>query len=108
MRNFTEDEKNNIKKEIKKILSDSKARDGIDIIKSLGYGRELDSEIMKIINEMVSECDLYLTKKNKYLNFTDSEMTKNLYKGTFMSTKGEFGFVRVDGLGEDIFIHGKK
>ena len=108
MRNLTDDEKNRIKEEIKDILSDTKARDTMEIIKTLGYGSELDTEIIKILNEMTIEYDLYITKKNKYLNFKDSDFSKNIYKGIFMSTKSEFGFVRVNELNEDIFIPGKK
>ncbi|MBQ8892574.1 MAG: ribonuclease R [Bacilli bacterium] len=106
MKYFTEEEKNLIKKEIMELLNDKKARDAIDIIKYLNYGKETDSEIVKIINEMVEEYDLYLTKKGRYLNFKDSEDASFYYKGIFMTTKNEFGFVRVNDLNEDIFIHG--
>jgi len=104
---FTEEEKNNIKSEITKILSDSKARDALEIIKSLGYSNELDSEIMNIIQEMSDEMDLYMTKKKKYLNFSDSDFAKNCYKGIYLATKESYGFVRVNGLDEDIFINSK-
>lgn len=96
--------KSEIKKDIINLLSDKKAREAIDIIKTLGYGKELDGMIMGIIQEMVNEYDLYMTKHNRYMNFQDSEEAKDLYKGLFDETKSDYGFVRVNGLEEDIFI----
>ena len=96
--------KSEIKKDIINLLSDKKAREAIDIIKTLGYGKELDGIIMGIIQEMVNEYDLYMTKHNRYMNFQDSEEAKDLYKGLFDETKSDYGFVRVNGLEEDIFI----
>ncbi|MBQ8473079.1 MAG: ribonuclease R [Bacilli bacterium] len=96
--------KEKIKKEIQELLSDKKAREAIDIIKYLNYSKELDSLIMETIQEMVLEYDLYMTKHGRYMNFKDSELSKNLYKGEFQSSKGEYGFVIVPELEEDIFI----
>ena len=96
--------KSEIKKDIINLLSDKKAREAIDIIKTLGYGKELDGMVMGIIQEMVNEYDLYMTKHNRYMNFQDSEEAKDLYKGLFDETKSDYGFVRVSGLEEDIFI----
>ena len=96
--------KSEIKKDIINLLSDKKAREAIDIIKTLGYGKELDGMVMGIIQEMVNEYDLYMTKHNRYMNFQDSEEAKDLYKGFFDETKSDYGFVRVSGLEEDIFI----
>ena len=96
--------KSEIKKDIINLLSDKKAREAIDIIKTLGYGKELDGMVMGIIQEMVNEYDLYMTKHNRYMNFQDSEEAKDLYKGLFDETKSDYGFVRVNGLEEDIFI----
>ena len=53
--------KEEIKKEIIELLSDKKAREAIDIIKSLGYSQELDSLIMETIQEMT------ITKMQKKL-----------------------------------------
>ena len=33
---------------------------------------------------------------------------KKVYTGTFLAHPKGFGFVRVEGLAEDIFIHGKR
>ena len=100
-----EQRKEEIKKEIEKLLSDKKAREGIDIIKSLNYGQEYDEFIMKIINEMVSEYDLYVTKHGRYMNFTDSDLASHMHKGIFQSIKdGNYGFVIVADLDSDIFI----
>ena len=107
MREFTNDEKANIKLEIMNLLSDKKARSQIEILEALGYSSEMDSSIVKIIGEMTDEYDLYLTKKNRYMNFKDSDIAIDYYKGIFMTTKSEFGFVRVSDLSEDIFIYGK-
>ncbi len=106
MRDFTKEEKSDIKKEITKLL-EGQAKSGIEILEYLGYSREMDSKIMEIINEMVEEYDLYLTKKNRYMNFKDSEFASDFYKGTFLSSKGEYGFVSVNELDEDIFIPGE-
>ena len=103
---FTNEEINNIKSEIINLLSDKKARSQLEIVESLGYSKEMDSNIINIIQEMLNEYDLYLTKKNKYMNFKDSEYSTDFYKGIFMATQGGFGFVRVDNLNEDIFIYG--
>lgn len=96
--------KTEIKKAIVDLLSDKKAREAIDIIKSLGYNQEYDSLIMETINEMVNEYDLYMTKHGRYMNFQDSDLASSMYKGIFQSTKGEYGFVIVSNLDEDIYI----
>ncbi len=96
--------KTEIKNAIVDLLSDKKAREAIDIIKSLGYNREYDSLIMETINEMVNEYDLYMTKHGRYMNFQDSDLANSMYKGIFQSTKGEYGFVIVSNLDEDIYI----
>ena len=95
-----------IKNEIQNLLNDCKARDSLEIIKGLGYDKELDSSIVEIINEMVHEYDLYLTKKGRYMNFKDSDKASEYFKGLYMATKNEFGFVRINDMKEDVFIHG--
>ena len=96
--------KEEIKKEIIELLSDKKAREAIDIIKALGYSKELDSLIMETIQEMTNEYDLYMTKHNRYMNFEDSEASHDMYKGFFDTAKDGYGFVRVNNLESDIFI----
>ncbi len=98
--------KEKIRKEISELLSDKKAREAIDILKSLNYGKELDSLIIETIQEMVDDYDLYVTKHNRYMNFCDSEMSHDFVKGFFQTTKGEYGFVIVSDFKEDIFIPG--
>ena len=98
--------KDEIKKEITELLSDKKAREAIDIIKALNYDKSLDSLVMETIQEMVNEYDLYMTKHGRYMNFSDSDASLDMYKGFFDATKGEYGFVRVNNLAEDIFIPG--
>lgn len=96
--------KEDIKKEITNLLSDKKAREAIEIIKSLDYPQEKDSLIMETLQEMTLEYDLYMTKHGRYMNFEDSDLANNMYKGIFESTKGEYGFVIVSNLDEDIYI----
>ena len=96
--------KEEIKKEIVELLSDKKAREAIDIIKALGYSKELDNLIMETIQEMTNEYDLYMTKHNRYMNFEDSEASRDMYKGFFDTAKDGYGFVRVNNLESDIFI----
>lgn len=106
MKEFKREEIEKIKEEIKIMLSDKRARDTMEIIENLGYDREYDSSIIDILREMANEYDLYVTKKNRFLNFNDSDLADEYYKGYFMSTKDEYGFVRVNDLQEDIFIAG--
>ena len=95
--------KEDIKKEIVELLSDKKAREAVEIMEHLNYGREYDSLVMEVLQEMTDLYDLYLTKHNRYMNFLDSEASKELFKGFFQS-KGDYGFVIVSNLSEDIFI----
>ncbi len=96
--------KDEIKKEIVKLLSDKKAREAIEIIKSLNYSKEMDSLIIETIQEMTDEYDLYITKHGRYMNFCDSDKSKNMVKGVFECKRGEYGFVIVSDLESDIFI----
>lgn len=56
-------------------------------------------ELLKVLNEMEDNLDIYRSKKNKYLLFTNS----HLKVGTFIGNKKGFGFVDIDG-DEDVFI----
>ena len=55
---------------------------------------------------MVDNYDLYCTKKNKYMRFCDSELSKNFVKGKFLDTNNDYGFVEISSEEEDIFVHG--
>ena len=92
-----------IKKQITELLNDKKARDAITIMDYLNLGPSKDALVMKILTDMVNNYDLYMTRHNKYMNFKDSDMGKNMYRGLFES-KGDYGFVIVEDLDEDIFI----
>ena len=72
--------KEDIKKEIVELLSDKKAREAVEIMEHLNYGREYDSLVMEVFQEMTDLYDLYLTKHNRYMNFLDSEASKELFK----------------------------
>ena len=104
MKEFTKEEINDIKYKIKELLKDNIAREEIDIIKYLNYSKEYDIEIIKIINSMLKEYELYKTKKDKLMLFENSEKSKEYYKGIFMSNQAGYGFVDVNELKEDIFI----
>ena len=104
MKEFTKEEIEDIKYKIKELLKDNIAREEIDIIKYLNYSKDYDIEIIKIINNMLKEYELYKTRKNKLMLFENSEKSKEYYKGLFISNKAGYGFVNVEGLKEDIFI----
>ena len=104
MKEFTLDEINDIKDKIKELLKDNIAREEIDILEYLGYKKEADFEIIKIINSMLKEYELYKTKKGKLILFKNSEKAKEYYKGKFISNVSGYGFVNVEELKEDIFI----
>ena len=104
MKEFTIEEQNEVKNKVIELLSDKKAREEIEILEYLGYSKELDSEVLKILNDMIKKYDLYRTKHGRYMNFSDSEKAKEYYKGIFIANKSGYGFVDVEGLKEDIFI----
>lgn len=98
----------NIEQSIIELLSDKKARDSIEIINYLSLGPKYDAVVLEIIKKMADNYDLYTTKKNKYMRFCDSELSKNYIKGKFLDTNNEYGFVEISKDEEDIFIHGSK
>ena len=56
-------------------------------------------ELLKVLNKMEDEYQIYRTKKNKYMLFDNS----NLKIGKLMSTKKGFAFVDIAG-DEDVFV----
>ena len=56
-------------------------------------------ELLKVLNKMEDEYQIYRTKKNKYMLFDNS----NLKIGKLMSTKKGFAFVDISG-DDDVFI----
>ena len=56
-------------------------------------------ELLKVLNQMEEEYQIYRTKKNKYMLFDNS----NLKIGKLMSTKKGFAFVDIAG-DEDVFV----
>ena len=97
-----------MREEILNLLKDGKALDMIEISKRLGYTKEMDDLLANKLNEMVENFDLHLSNKGRYMLFKDNTKNDNYFKGKFMDTNGTFGFVRVEGLDEDIFVIGKK
>ena len=98
----------NIEQSIIELLSDKKARDSIEIINYLSLGSKYDAIVLEILKKMTDNYDLYSTKKNKYMRFCDSELSKNFVKGKFLDTNNDYGFVEISKDEEDIFIHGSK
>lgn len=97
-----------MREEILKLLENGKALDFFEISKKLGYTKEMDELLASKLTEMVNNYDLHLTNKGRYMLFRDNEKNDNYFKGKFMDTNGAYGFVRVEGLTDDIFIHGSK
>ncbi len=97
-----------MREEILNLLKDGKSLDMIEISKRLGYTKDMDSLLARTLNEMVNTCDLHLTNKNRYMLFEKNKNNDNYFKGKFMDTNGAYGFVRVEGVDDDIFVHGSK
>ena len=97
-----------MKNEILKLLENGKPLDILEISKALGYTKEMDELLASTLTEMVNSFDLHITNKGRYMLFRDNEKNTNYFKGKFMDTNSAFGFVRVEGMDEDIFIHGSK
>ena len=97
-----------MREEILNLLKNGKALDMLEISKSLGYTKEMDELLASTLTQMVNNFDLHLSNKGRYMLFKDSEKNDNYFKGKFMDTNSTFGFVRVEGLTDDIFIHGRK
>lgn len=97
-----------MREEILKLLENGKPLDMLEISKKLGYTREMDNVLAKTLTEMVNNYDLHLTNKKRYMLFKDNEKNDKYFKGKFMDTNSDYGFVRVEGLTDDIFVHGSK
>ena len=97
-----------MREEILNLLKDGKALDMLEISKKLGYTKEMDELLASILAKMVEDCDLHLSNKGRYMLFKDNTKNDNYFKGKFMDTNGTYGFVRVEGLTDDIFISGNK
>ncbi len=64
--------------------------------------KEDENEFLSILDELIVEFKVVKSKNNRYMLTPD-----NVKTGTFMGTKKGFGFVRVEGIDEDYFIHEK-
>ena len=67
----------------------------------LQVSKEDRSELNRLLNELLAEGKLSLTKKGKFIKakHSDKELT-----GTFISHPKGFGFVEIDGRDEDLYI----
>ncbi len=97
-----------MREEILNLLKDGKALDFFEISKKLGYTKDMDELLASKLTEMVNNYDLHLSNKGRYMLFKDNEKNDNYFKGKFMDTNNTYGFVRVEGLSEDIFVRGDK
>ncbi len=97
-----------MREEILNLLKDGKALDFMEISKRLGYTKDMDELLASKLTEMVNNFDLHLSNKGRYMLFKDNTKNDNYFKGKFMDTNGAYGFVRVEGLDDDIFIPGNK
>ena len=97
-----------MREEILNLLNNGKALDFFEISKALGYTKEMDELLASKLTEMVNNCDLHLSNKGRYMLFKNNTKNDNYFKGKFMDTNSAFGFVRVEGLEDDIFVHGTK
>jgi len=97
-----------MREEILNLLKDGKALDMLEISQKLGYTKEMDELLASKLTEMVNNYDLHLSNKGRYMLFKNNEKNDNYFKGKFMDTNSTYGFVRVEELPDDIFIHGSK
>ncbi len=59
-------------------------------------------ELLVCLNELEDEARIVKTKNNRYM-----PMPENVMVGTYIGNKRSFGFVKVEGREEDLFIHDK-
>ena len=97
-----------MREEILNLLKDGKALDMLEISTKLGYTKDMDELLASKLTEMVNNYDLHLSNKGRYMLFKNNEKNDNYFKGKFMDTNSTYGFVRVEELPDDIFIHGSK
>ena len=95
-----------MKEDILELLKRFDSLDFIQISEKLGLSRSDDEVLAKNLQELINSCDLQLSNKSRYMLFTKNEKNKNMIKGTFLDTKGAAAFVRVEGMTDDIYIHG--
>ena len=62
---------------------------------------EETQELVKVLNELEENGDIYKSNKNKYMSFNMC----HLKKGKLCGNRNGYGFVKVDGLEEDIYIN---
>lgn len=98
-----------MEKDIIKLLENTnKALDFFEISEKLGYTKDMDELLARTLTEMVNKYQLYQSNKGRYTIFRGNEKKEQLYKGKFLDTNSDYAFVRVEGMEDDIFIHGSK
>ena len=68
----------------------------------LQVGKEDESELLNVLNELEEEFKIVKSKNNSYMLTPD-----NVKMGLFFGTKKGYGFVRVEGEEDDYFVHEK-
>ena len=82
------------------ILSNNDALSVSELEEKLGFNSvEELKELLKVLDTLEKEYQIYRTKKDKYMLFENG----NLKKGKLMSAKKGYGFVDIEG-NEDVFI----
>lgn len=97
-----------MEKKIIELLSDGKAHDLMEIINYLQLDLSDDELVIKTLNKLVDNYDVYCTKKGRYMLFSASDLSETFVKGRFIDTNNDYGFVEIDKNSDDIFIHGSK
>jgi ribonuclease R len=91
-----------MKEQILQILEfENKALDIHEISEKLGINNVDEfKEVLKALNELEDEYQIYHTNKDKFMLFNNS----HLKIGTLLSTTKDFAFVDIEG-DEDVFVH---
>lgn len=92
--------KEQLEKKILEILKiENKALSTFEIEEKLGTKKEEFKQLVITLNQMEEQLQIYRTKKNNYMLFTNS----HIKVGTFLANKKGFGFVDTNEA-DDIFI----
>ncbi len=71
-----------------------------ELVFALSVKDEDKEELLNILNELQNEFKISKTKNGKY-----ALGSPNIFEGTFVGNKKGFGFVEVEGMDSDFFIH---
>lgn len=84
------------------LKSSDKALSLFEIESQLGTSSSIElKDLILVLNELEKECLVYHSHKDKYMLLENS----HLKKGVMRANKKGFGFVSVQGMDDDIYIH---